>query len=974
MIFHVFSGYSRRREQLDDLDSISYSPDFYGIQCPPYEDPPPPYTPPKPQPGEEPPPYEAIEGGNAEEQRNGEHQGNNTSTNCDQNCNSVNRNLTNRDTVDLLLQSYSGSNSPSSGNNISSNNSRSTGNSSGVTNGNSSAGINSSVRIQNEVSHLSRNSDCLIENSSVQQNSRNMQALDSVNVGNRNFSVHFKNNPTGQPTITMGVQNRNRNNRNRYSDGNFNPSRNFANRNMPLAFNENTAALNLELQNTVRNFRNRNNQSSYTNRHSAPNGGDISSSTTDIGESTTSAESLSSSPESPHFDTDHRNLERLAGDILPDDANSTVKRFLDRQFGAQKNRRYPTTMSQSWTSAQISPPGQNFRQSISLGSFPPKPESQTVKKSSSMSSAANVVGGQNLSRSKSEHLKTNGSLINQPYKGVTKSPSRNVSNPGHAVRVAYKEPDELSRTQSHHRNSSDSNVRLTNSSQDDTVDSSASVCSGHIGADSSRLSAAILDPGDIIVTRRQDELRRLRLSHLLNKQISSFDSNNGDSSNTSCNPRQLQRSLSENSVNSLGVCSETGERNGADVAISNDVPYPTNSYKNFIQSCLINRSDNSHNTNPSHSLQLNPKLPYNQHLPSSSQHLPSRLVGNTENTVEPKNPAAVSSSSEISSCKTTPQRNSAKLETRRKLPDVSMIHSWHGGHVDSCDDNISLGRFSMNTLGRNSNRNIEKKIFTDKDVSNMFFPYYKPTNSVVEIDPNCVPSSEMRACASQLYNYETEERPGKKDKRKNLFKRHSAGCIPAPVTESKTHSPHVVQKQYHRLKGTRSHDRQHAQRVSENSAKDQVRKRVSSRERKASRKLLHSGSENSPRVTDLTPSNLVQSHVALERPTSLHISKNENFERPDYNNIRSSGKSDRKRSKSLGRGDHVHATCRSSSQGSQSRKKKRQSVPVSVPVPDLFQDEYERALNQQKSPIKSNLSQSRCQANGVDRNRAITQV
>jgi hypothetical protein len=411
-----------------------------------------------------------------------------------------------------------------------------------------------------------------------------------------------------------------------------------------------------------------------------------------------------------------------------------------------------------------------------------------------------------------------------------------------------------------------------------------------------------------------------------------------------------------------------------DVAISNDAPYPTNSYKNFIQSCLINNKPDNTDNIPSQQVPSNVQPSLNQHLPPSSQSLSARQVGNIDNNVESRNQTAISSTGEISSCKSTPKKESAKLETRRKLPDISMIHSWHGGHVDSCDDNISVGRFSMNTLGRNSNRNIEKKTLPDKDVSNMFFPYYKPTNTMVEVDAKCVPSSEMRACASQLYNYETEERPSKKDKRKNLFKRHSAGCIPVPVAESKTHSPHDVQKQYQRLKVSRSHDRQHGPRVSENSAKDHVRKRVSSRERKSSKKLIHIGHENSPRVTDLTPSHLVQSHVTSERPTSLNICKNENFERPEYNNLRSSGKSEKKRSKSLGRGDSVNASSRSSSHVSQSRRKKRQSVPVTVPVPDLFQDELDRVLHQQKSPVKSTLSQSRCQPNGIDRNRAITQV
>ncbi|XP_045174017.2 probable WRKY transcription factor protein 1 isoform X2 [Mercenaria mercenaria] len=962
--------YSRRREQLDDLDSISYSPDFYHVQCPPYEDPPPPYTPPKPLPGEQPPPYELIDGNPGEQGNEGQQGSDITSPNFDQNCNNVlNGNNAGRDiNIEGISHAANGSNSSSAGNNgnIGNSSGRINANSNVITNGNNSAGINGCVRIQNDVSHLTRDNDCRIENSSLQQRSRNMQTLEPSNVENRNLtSVHFKNNPIGQSSITMGVQNRNRNNRNRYSDGNFNlsPSRNVSNRNMPVAFNENTAALNLELQNTVRNFRNRNIQMTNSNRHSVPNTGDISSSTTDIGESTTSAESLSSSPESPHFDAEPRNLDRLAGDILADDANSTVKRFLDRQFGpVPKNRRYPTTMSQSWTSAQVSPPGQSFRQSISLGSFPPKPESQTVQKSSSMMSAANV-GGQNLSRSKSEHLKTNGSLINQPYKGVTKSPSRNMPHAGHAVRVAYKEADELCRKHLHKRNSCDSNFRSTNSSQDDAIDSNASVHSGQVGTESSRLTAAILDPGDIIVTRRQDELRKLRLSHLLNKQTFSLDSTSVDCSNHTCNPRQLQRSLSENSVNSMSVCSETGEKNGADVAISNDAPYPTNSYKNFLQSCLINRSDSADGT-PSQQLPSNKHLPLNQPLPPDQQ-LPLR-----QNNIEARDQAAYSSTGEISSCKSTPKKDSAKMETRRKLPDISMMHSWHGGQMDSCDDNVSVGRFSMNTLGRNVDRNFEKKTYLDKDVSNMFFPYYKPSNSVVEIDKNCVPSSEMRACASQLYNYETEELQGKKDKKKNLFKRHSAGCMPMPVPEPKTHSPRAIQKQYQRLKSSKTHDRQHVQRVSENSAKDHSRKRVSSRERKSSKKLLHFGWENSPKVTDLTPPHLLQSHVATERPTSLNIYRNEHTERPDLINTRSSGKSERKRSKSLGRGDMVNSASRSSSQGSQSRKKKRQSIPAQDP----FHQELEHVLHQQKSPVKSTMSQSRCQPNGLDRNRAITQV
>ncbi|XP_046549310.1 uncharacterized protein LOC124259244 [Haliotis rubra] len=56
-----------RRQQLDESDSDPYIPDTYFgmIECPPYEDPPPPYSSPKPNPhimpGEAPPPYEEVD-------------------------------------------------------------------------------------------------------------------------------------------------------------------------------------------------------------------------------------------------------------------------------------------------------------------------------------------------------------------------------------------------------------------------------------------------------------------------------------------------------------------------------------------------------------------------------------------------------------------------------------------------------------------------------------------------------------------------------------------------------------------------------------------------------------------------------------------------------------------------------------------------------------------------------------------------
>ncbi|XP_061163064.1 hybrid signal transduction histidine kinase A-like [Saccostrea echinata] len=75
---------SRRRERLDEGDVDSFSPEFFGFECPSYDDPPPPYTPPKPPdqefPREAPPPYEAIESSN---------NNNNASSPCPNNNNNI---------------------------------------------------------------------------------------------------------------------------------------------------------------------------------------------------------------------------------------------------------------------------------------------------------------------------------------------------------------------------------------------------------------------------------------------------------------------------------------------------------------------------------------------------------------------------------------------------------------------------------------------------------------------------------------------------------------------------------------------------------------------------------------------------------------------------------------------------------------------------------------------------------------------
>lgn len=82
-----FPGYrdNRRRERLEEGDVDSFSPEFFGFECPSYDDPPPPYTPPKPPdqmyPREDPPPYEAVDSSN--------NNNNNTSSPCPNNNNNI---------------------------------------------------------------------------------------------------------------------------------------------------------------------------------------------------------------------------------------------------------------------------------------------------------------------------------------------------------------------------------------------------------------------------------------------------------------------------------------------------------------------------------------------------------------------------------------------------------------------------------------------------------------------------------------------------------------------------------------------------------------------------------------------------------------------------------------------------------------------------------------------------------------------
>lgn len=57
--------YGENRRRADNYQPDMFTPDYFGMECPPYEEPPPPYSPPKPQsethPVEAPPPYDSVD-------------------------------------------------------------------------------------------------------------------------------------------------------------------------------------------------------------------------------------------------------------------------------------------------------------------------------------------------------------------------------------------------------------------------------------------------------------------------------------------------------------------------------------------------------------------------------------------------------------------------------------------------------------------------------------------------------------------------------------------------------------------------------------------------------------------------------------------------------------------------------------------------------------------------------------------------
>ena len=874
--FTFFSGYGHRREHLDDSDNISYSPDYFGIQCPPYVDPPPPYTLPKPpyyQHGEQPPPYEEVV-----ENSNESHQGNQITSNGNQI--GTSRNLSSNHEIQT-----------NASNRYFPSESRESNHSSVAT------GVNYQFHQNGNDSSLVRESRngvglSVRENSSLCNNS--VDPTDGIITTDRHTGiVHFRNGMAsngGQLNITMGVQNRGRNNRNRFSDSQFSVahSRNAHTRNLNV---NQINGLNLEIRTGLQNLRHHGNsiplQPMRSFKSTVNPGATMSSSSTDIGESSTSAESLESSPnftpESPDMDREPANCNEN-GKQEANDADLTVKQFMDRQFGPfSRVRRYPTTMSQSWTSTQLGPVGMpNFSHSVSLGSFLPNQDMSSNNSNDRITSEeresqihGNVLSDcklqdSQLLRSKSEQLKTNGSLKTPPFKGIVRSHTATSNLPlpqtGCGARVSYVEPDELSRFMNDQRRakSGDFSHFHHNTCPHDNIDSNVSECSSS-SQNSRNMSIRNLDPDKIIVSKRQDLLRELRLSHLLQhpdqhaSNLTSVKVNNCDTDTS----KVINKNVSE--VQKTGM------------AISNDAHYPDNSYRKITRNTHGKSDDKSEENDES-----------GVNVPIYTVSDKNSLISNSD-----------------SSKNSTPVKT-LKKKVKEADKNPTMSKSWHGSHVDSCEENLTAWMLGTDTLGRNVNTHFDKKV-VDKDVSNLFYPQYKP---VQDIDPinntDMIPSSDMRACAAQMYNYETENRLLKKSKRKQLQKRHSAGCFPVKrdsSIQSNQQSPSKP-KLSHKLKGFQIKDKHSGHRCSD-SMSDSMKAHCCDKIKK------HSCEDLEPDITeyDETPSPFYNRYIAsppyLVSPHFDHINSPGNCDRAGERYSLFPSKTQKRRSKSLGRIENV---------------------------------------------------------------------
>ena len=556
----------------------------------------------------------------------------------------------------------------------------------------------------------------------------------------------------------------------------------------------------------IRNERNQNEQ--LSNCHQA---------VSDIGESTSSSDSEASRNSSPvptEYDSrtpaiantgNHTDINRDSGVVLSQDAETTVKQFLDKQFGQMaknRNRNFPNAMSQSWTcseQASIAPHlGLAGAVNRNSGFFQqiPKGVSGLAIENDSETLQTNVpkMGIRcgkcnNILACKCNKMKTNGLLTRShsdytqnatncaPKVNMSASRNRNLQLlPGSfGARVSYIEPEDASsdiinKTDDHNNCSSqyhsDSETNIsyfTPVSQCDDCDMPTS-------------------------SRRQKVLREIRLSHLL------FSPNGNADSSSSPNSPMHARVITESEphktkniqspASAFSVCSErrdirnVSQRPFSDV-ISNDAKYPEAPF-DFVKT-LTHSVASGNETNGVHpkTIGLNTQKSGLNLSTTTLQSLDRMTIMSEEDNTRQH---IRNSLKHLAKDKNKKQSNSASVGNAGKGLNDTVFKELNSG-VNSNSGviaNVNTDKSAM-------------KSCNDKDVSRFIAAGIPPHLNLMSTAglPKGVPSISDRANASQFYNFEQEDKTPKKSKKKQSHKRHSRGSFPEERSVSSRHCESV---------------------------------------------------------------------------------------------------------------------------------------------------------------------------------------
>ena len=549
----------------------------------------------------------------------------------------------------------------------------------------------------------------------------------------------------------------------------------------------------------IRNERNRNQQIS-NNRQAV----------SDIGESTSSSDSEASRNSSPvptEYDSrtlaltnagNHPLSNRDSGVVLSQDAETTVKQFLDKQFGQMaknRNRNFPNSMSQSWTCSEqaSNAPHLGLAGTVNRNSGffqqVPKGVSGLARETDSENLQTNApkVGIRcgkcnNIIACKCNKMKTNGLLTRShsdytqnatnsgPNANRVASKSRNVQLlPGSfGARVSYVEPEDTC---------SDTINKPVNQNSSSQYHSDSETNISYFTPDTDRMSPNVSQCDDCEVpssSRRQKVLRELRLSHLLfspnrkTDNVSCPDSPIHGGVNNGLEPQKIKNIQSPTSA--FSVCSErrkkqnTSQRPLSDV-ISNDAQYPEAPF-DFVRTLKQSAAygNETQGRNPKHS-GLDPRKSGLNVSTTTLQSLDRMTMMSEEDNTRQN---GRNNSKQLAKGINKKQNNSVKVEsTDNGLRDTSFKDL-------NFNINSQIGVASVNT------DKSAIKLCNDKDVSRFIAAGIPPHLNVMTTTglPSGVPSVSDRANASQFYNFEQEDKTPKKSKKKQSYKRHSRSSFP----------------------------------------------------------------------------------------------------------------------------------------------------------------------------------------------------